>query len=107
MFYSLKTFRYAISEADGYFLLETNVSSSLIHGVMVYHGAGQGITAYHDGSKIGTDTDRISKNHMGGNGNVEIGRRVIPAGSYYASAYVDEIKMYNRQLSDSEIQSMY
>ena len=74
---------------------------------MVYHGAGQGITVYHDGSKIGTDTDKTSFSSIAGNGRVEIGRRVLLSGAYYASTYVDEIKMYNKQLSESEIQNMY
>ena len=42
-----------------------------------------------------------------GNGRVEIGRRVLTSNARYASTYVDEIKMYNRQLSESEIQNMY
>ena len=70
----------------------------------MYHGDGQGITAYHDGTKIGTDTDKNTGNKIGGNGRVVIGRRVITSGAYYASTYVDEIKMYNRQLSENEIQ---
>ena len=74
---------------------------------MVYHGYEQGITVYHDGSKIGTDTDKTSFTTSAGNGRVEVGRRVLPSGTYYASTYVDEIKMYNRQLSESEIQNMY
>ena len=74
---------------------------------MVYHGTGQGISVYHDGSKIGTDTDKTSVSTIGGSGRVEIGRRVLPGGTYYASTYVDEIKMYNRQLSENEIQDMY
>ena len=74
---------------------------------MVYHGYEQGISVYHEGSKIGTDTDKTSQNTIGGNGRVVIGRRILTGGTFYASAYVDEIKMYNRQLSESEIQNMY
>ena len=62
---------------------------------------------YHDGSEIGTDTTKASTSTIPGNGRVEIGRRVLTSSTYYASVYVDEIKMYNRQLSESEIQNMY
>ena len=65
---------------------------------MVYHGAGQGISVYHDGSKIGTDRDKASKSTVAGSGRVD---------RINGSTYVDEIKMYNRQLSESEIQNMY
>ena len=77
------------------------------HGVSVYHGNGQGITAYHDGSKIGSATAKTSGNSIGGNGMVLIGRRYLTSDTHYVSTYVDEIKMYNRQLSESEIQNMY
>ena len=74
---------------------------------MVYHGYEQGITVYHDGIKIGTDTVKASSSTIAGNGRVEIGRRVLTSSTYYASTYVDEIKMYNRQLTENEIQNMY
>ena len=72
---------------------------------MVYHGVGQGITVYHDGTEVGTD---IEKAFFGpkpmGNGQTLIGKR--GSGSY-TSVSVDEIKFYNRQLSQEEIGNMY
>ena len=47
---------------------------------------------------------RDSVHRISGNGEVVIGRRL---GDQYASAFVDEIKMYNRQLSQEEIINMY
>ena len=88
-------------------MFETAKPPGWVHSVMVYHGTGQGISVYHDGSKIGTDRDKNTGNKTGGNGRVVIGRRVITSGTYYASTYVDEIKMYNRELSENEIQNMY
>ena len=88
-------------------MFETAKPPGWVHSVMVYHEAGQGISVYHDGSKIGTDTDKASKSTVAGSGRVEIGRRVLPGGTYYASTYVDEIKLYNRELSENEIQDMY
>ena len=78
---------------------------------MVYHGVEQGITAYQDGSLVDSDTSRTAfaqiSEHISGNGEVVIGRRVGFRNTLYASAFVDEIKMYNRQLSQEEITNMY
>ena len=74
---------------------------------MVYHGVLMGITAYQDGVNIGTTTAKtLLSSKPRGDGRVEIGRRALHGGPFYASTYVDEVKMYNRQLSESEIQNM-
>ena len=99
---------YAIDESDGAYLLEVDITIGWVHSVIVYHGVGHGITVYQDGSKIATDTD---KNDAGvkpkGNGQVVIGIRNHGSGDDYASASVDEIKFYNRQLSEKEISDRY
>ena len=74
---------------------------------MVYHGLGQGMTVYHDGTEVGSDTSRASASMATGNGDLFIGRRLGNSGSHYASVYVDGLKLYNRQLSDDEIAQMY
>ena len=71
---------------------------------MVYHGTRSGITVYQDGSEVGTSTGKVSGGSMpSGDGNVFIGKRITPGGTFYASVYVDEVKMYNKQLSEDEI----
>ena len=70
---------------------------------MVYYGVGQGITGYVDGRQIGTDTIKDPTINEMGNGWVVIGSRVLTHGTKYVSASVDEIKLYNRQLSEEEI----
>ena len=76
---------------------------------MVYHGTGSGITVYQDGIRVGTSTVKVSTGSKpSGNGHVFIGRRDLgKLGARYASTYVDEIKMYNDQLSEEEICKMY
>ena len=74
---------------------------------MVYHGLGQGITVYHDGTEVGSDTSRASGSRVQGNGDLFIGRRLGQSGSLHAAVYVDELKLYNRQLSVDEISRMY
>ena len=98
-------FRYNLDEPQRAYIFITNEPSGWVHSVMVYHGVGQGITVYHDGRKIATDT---SKKFLGskpkGNGQVLIGKR--EAGDY-TNVNVDELKFYNRQLSQKEIGNMY
>ena len=89
------------------FLYETNTPTGWFHMAMVYHGVGAGISAYIDGAKIATVTAASSNAKPTGNGEVVIGRRVLQSATNYATTYVDEFKMYNRQLSDTEILNMY
>ena len=102
-------FRFAIDETNGFYLIKIPISSDWIHVVMVYHGVGMDITAYHDGTEVGSLTEKQSGNmKSSGNGNVFIGRRIgTNIGPRYASVYVDELKMYNSQLSEGEICKMY
>ena len=102
-----KCFRYAIDQPNGNYVVETAKPTGWVHAVMVYHGVEKGITAYQDGIKVGTDTSRNPFSRPSGNGEVVIGRRVGLSDTFYASAYVDEIKMYNRQLSQEELANMY
>ena len=74
---------------------------------MVYHGVGVGITIYQDGREIATTTTMIAESKPTGNGQVVIGKRTGRFGDRYTSVSVDEIKFYNRQLSEQEISDMY
>ena len=53
-----KCFRYAIDQPNGNYVVETAKPTGWVHAVMVYHGVEQGISAYQDGIKVGTDTSR-------------------------------------------------
>ena len=74
---------------------------------MVYHGVGQGFTIYEDGTRIRADQDKTNVMIPRGNGLVSIGKRYAQGQHKYATASVDEIKMYNRQLTQQEICDMY
>ena len=72
------------------------------------NGVGNGFTAYEDGIQIGADLDITTADpKTSGNGLVYIGKRNPGDADYYSSASVDEIKMYNRQLTQQEICDMY
>ena len=89
---------------DGYYRISTEVSNQWIHGVMMYHGTGKGITVYEGGVIIGLTTSKIEVigSKPIGNGYTVIGKREM-----FITMHLDEIKMYNRQLSVDEIQNMY
>ena len=99
--------RYAIDEPDGYYLVNGGTTTGWVHAVLVYHGVGVGITVYQDGNEIGTDTEKAGGIKQKGNGLVFIGKRTGGLGDRYASASVDEMKFYNRQLLEKEIRDMY
>ena len=87
--------------------MHSGATSGWVHGVMVYHGVGAGITVYQDGSQIGTDTSKVVSYKPTGNGDVVIGKRNGGQENRYTSASVDEIRLYNRQLTQKEITNMY
>ena len=99
---------YSIREVDGYFYVRAGTTTGWVHGVMVYHGVGQGITVYQDGRKIETDAVKtVEASRPTGSGNLVIGKRNPHGVDRYATASVDEIKMYNRQLTQQEFCEMY
>ena len=99
--------RYAIDESDGHYIVYSGTTTGWVHSVMVYHGVGQGITVYQYGSQIGKDTSKNPEFKPRGNGQVLIGKRNGGGGNRYTSASVDDIKLYNRQLTQQEISNMY
>ena len=99
-------FRYIIDETVGYYIVGMiPKSSGWVHSVMVYHGTGSGITVYQDGIRVGTSTVKMDGSTVkrSGDGRVFIGKRVATGSQRYTSVLVDEVKMYNRQLSEDEI----
>ena len=84
--------------------IEGTTPTGWVHAVLVYHGDGLGFTAYEDGTKIGADPNKtIVGLKPNGGGAVFIGQ----IDYHFASATVDEVKLYNRQLSQEEICDMY
>ena len=73
---------------------------------MNYRGPnnGEGITVYHDGVNIGSDTTKDSDSRARPSGVVKIGRLYDePGAPVYGSAHVDELLFFNCMLSESEI----
>ena len=64
-----------IDEIDGWYSVDAPKPSGWAYVAMVYHGVGQGITLYVDGSQIGTDTEITPGPKESGTGRVVIGWR--------------------------------
>ena len=99
--------RYTIDGPSGYYVVDASVSQTWVHIVMVYHGLNQGMTVYHDSTHIGTTSQILGVGHQRGDGGLVVGKRDKGTGDLYSSVSVDEIKLYNRQLTQEEICGMY
>ena len=91
---------------DDYYKLRT---SGWFHVALVYHGPndGEGITVYHDGTQVEHDDTRYNRSYTTGPGSMVIGRKYTNRDDYYTSVVVDELTMWNRQLSVQEIQDIF
>ena len=97
-----------MDENNGWYAITGTSTTGWVHAVMVYHGLGNGFTAYEGGEQIGADLDITNANASpSGNGWVYIGKRFAGATDKFATASVDDIKMYNHQLTQQEICGMY
>ena len=76
---------------------------------LVYHGPnnGQGITVYQDGTQVEHDDTRYNQLYTRGSGSMVIGRKYTFKDDHYTSVAVDELTMWNRQLSVQEIQDIF
>ena len=95
---------------DGYFasgFIETN--DGWIHVALVYSGPndGQGIRVYHNGAHQRDDTAKYPQATGTPPGILKIGKRYDHLGNaQYGRVTVDELTLWNRQLSEKEIQSI-
>ena len=76
------------------------------HAVLICHGPQDGISVYHDTTQVGMSM-KYGRSTTPGTGQTLIGARDILASPYYTSVAVDEVKMWNRQISENEIENMY
>ena len=57
--------------------------------------------------RLVTTTQILGVGHQRGDGQLVVGKRDKGTGDLYSSVSVDEIKLYNRQLTEEEICGMY
>ena len=76
------------------------------HAVVIYQGPQDVFTVYHDTTQVGTSTN-YGRGASKGTGQMLIGAMAIEGAPKYSSVAVDEVKMWNRQISEDEINNMY
>ena len=62
-----------------------------------------GSTVYHDGTVVGPKAITYGRKTAPGTGRTLIGNMVLEANSYYTSVAVDEVKFWNRRISEDEV----
>lgn len=73
---------------------------------LVYHSTGDGLTVYQNGAEVSTDTSPSGSYALGSNTMV-IGRFYDNKDQSYADIEVDELTFWNRELTASEVLSLY
>ena len=66
-----------------------------------------GITVYSDGVQRGTDTSFSSRSDEAVPGNVVIGRRAVGSDTLYSSLIIDEVTIFDKEISGEDITKIY
>ena len=98
-----------MSMNNGSFVVSLGTIPGWFHLVVVYLGPnnGQGLVVYINGTNKRRDTLRYEDVHLTGNGELVIGRRCTNLDHSYTSVAVDELTLWNRELSAKEIKNLY
>jgi len=83
----------------------SSMSDSLWYHVALVHD-GTSVTLYLNGSSLGTNTGVTSANQTWIGTNFNIGRYGVGA-SYYWNGWIDEVSVFNRALTSSEVTNIY
>ena len=81
--------------------------SDWFHLAVVYHGSEEGFTLYLDSALYGTNGYMMEGVWQQGSGKLEIGGTKYNGIEKYNSVCADELKMWNRELSEVEIRALY
>ena len=94
---------------DGSFVDTVGTIPGWFHLVVVYLGPnnGQGLVVYVNGTREGRDKTMYGGANQPGNGELIIGRKYTDWDDKYASVAVDEMTLWNRELSAQEIENLY
>ena len=91
----------------GFFSVSFNPIFGWFHLVVVYLGPnnGQGLVVYVNGTEVGRTAVMSTTLLQPGNGQLVIGKGY--GNDYYSSVVVDELTLWNRELSDQEIMDLH
>ena len=88
----------------------STVPTEWYHLVFNYIGTkdAEGVTIYHDGTEVGSSTQKTSFTRSTGPGVVVIGRYFVQyLEDFFASVMVDELLFFNRYLTGQEVEILY
>ena len=105
--------RYAVGTTDGYFYNSHSYNwDQWYHAAVVMspwdeNTGSSGITVYSDGVQRGTDTSLTSRSYDPVPGNVVIGRRAVGSDTLYSSLIIDEVTIFDKEISGEDITKIY
>ena len=102
-------YRFALNVPSGYFTGDWTPQPGWHHVAWNYVGPnnGQGIVVYMDGCEVGRHTTRLFVPRPPGDGKMVIGRRFTYSDNWYGAVMIDELMLFNHQLSEQQIQDLY
>ena len=113
-FHSLKFSRWRLNPESGYDHVDLKAQLSqwvhyvfVLHGIDVGEGEGDRFTLYENAIPDGTLHHCNGTSNLAGPGTIVIGRRFVNQDDDYVSAVVDELLMWNRKLTQQEIQKIF
>ena len=90
----------------GFYTISTSLGPEWFHMVIVYRNGG--FTVHHVGTFQETDSTVGDRNHtLSPGGRMIIGRKSVDTNNFYTSIIVDELTLWERTLTNQEIQDMY
>ena len=113
-FQSLIFSRWRLNPESGYYYVDLAAHLSqwvhyafVLHGIGEGAGAGDGFTLHENVVPVGTLNHYNGAWNVAGPGTMVIGRRFVNEDGDYASVIVDELLLWNRKLTQPEIQKIF
>ena len=95
--------RYRTAMSTGNYISHGTIPPGWFHTVLNFIGPDGGIRAYHDGVKVGSDTNIHGDGKDNGDRRIVMGRYFVKSATSYSSVQVDELLFFNQLLTDDKI----
>ena len=94
---------------DGFFRARLDPITGWFHLVVVYLGPnnGQGLVVYINGTQERRKTTKHDDSRQPSNGQLVIGKKTTNGDYFYSSVAVDELTLWNRQLTAQEVEDLH
>ena len=101
-------FRVQVRVSDGRFSVNGPAfPAGWFHIVVNFHGAEAGFSLYVDGSHVGTHTAKQPQTNLVLSKEIGIGRLYLNTDDYYSTVEVDELMIWNRNLSAQDVLDIF